>query len=186
MKLRAVLLLLLLASSSSIAQKVKTGHKKGTDFRQYHTFTFAPVELPIRRPLLAEMVKNGIVSEFEKRGLKQMESAGDLVLVAAGALDYQGNMAITTAYVPVPGYNNVIWDPGWWVGSTIAWSSSGTFFQQGTLVLQLMDAKTNEVVWMGTVKQSVNLDLDSKEKTLKLIDKAIVKLVSEYPPKDKR
>lgn len=50
-------------------------------------------------------------------------------------------------------------------------------YQQGTLVVDLIDAKAKELVWRGWAKGEVN-DSVSKEK----IDKAIAKILEQYPP----
>ncbi len=55
------------------------------------------------------------------------------------------------------------------------------YVPEGTLVVNLVDRNANKVVWTGTVKQK--LDMENKTKSLKLIDKAIVKLLKEFPPK---
>ncbi len=183
MKWRVVLCLLLFTSTSLFAQKVKTGYKKGTNFAQYKTYTVAPGEMPAQKPVLREIMKNAIQQEFQKRGLTQVESGGDLILVHGGSMDYRGNVALTTLYLPLPGFDDLIWDPSMWIGGNVGWAVSGTYFQQGTLALEFVDPKTKQIVWMGTVKQSVNFELDSKEKTMNLIDKAIVKLIDQYPPK---
>ncbi|ABF40110.1 hypothetical protein Acid345_1107 [Candidatus Koribacter versatilis Ellin345] len=183
MKSQVALCVLLLASSTIFAQKVKTGFKKGTNFAQYKTYSVAPGEMPAQKPILREIIKNTIQQEFAKRGLTQVESGGDLILVHDGSIDYQGNVALTTLYIPLPGYNDIFWDPTMWVGGNVGWAVSGTYFQQGTLALEFVDPKAKAVVWIGTVRQSINFELDSKEKTMKLLDKAIVKLIDEYPPK---
>jgi len=50
-------------------------------------------------------------------------------------------------------------------------------------MLNLIDRNANKVVWTGTVKQK--LDMENKKKSLKLIDKAIVKLLKDFPPREK-
>jgi hypothetical protein len=52
---------------------------------------------------------------------------------------------------------------------------------QGTLVLELVDRSTNNVVWTGSVSQK--LDIEKKDKSLELVGKAVVKLLKEFPPR---
>jgi hypothetical protein len=55
------------------------------------------------------------------------------------------------------------------------------YVPEGTLMINLVDRAANKVIWTGTVKQK--LDMENKTKSLKLIDKAIVKLLKEFPPR---
>ncbi len=50
-------------------------------------------------------------------------------------------------------------------------------YQQGTLVVDLVDAKEKELVWRGWAKGEVN-DSVGKEK----IDDTTAKILAEYPP----
>jgi hypothetical protein len=47
--------------------------------------------------------------------------------------------------------------------------------------LQFVDRSANKLVWGGTVSQK--LDVENKKKSLDLIDKSILKLLKDFPPK---
>jgi hypothetical protein len=57
------------------------------------------------------------------------------------------------------------------------------YVPEGTLILTLVDHSSNKVVWTGTVTEK--LDIEKKDKSLERIDKAIVKLLKQFPPKKK-
>ena len=184
MKLRVLFFCVVVLCANGFAQKIKVGHKKGIDFRQYKTFTVAPTGMPTDYPILLEIVQGAIQQEFATRGLKQVDKGGDLILVASGALVWQVNQQLTSPYLPLPGLDDLVFDPSMWVGSDVDWIVEGSYFQQGTLALQFVDPKKKEVVWIGTVKQSIDLQNDTKEKSMDLVNKAVTKLIDEYPPKD--
>ena len=57
------------------------------------------------------------------------------------------------------------------------------YVPEGTLVLTFVDRTSNKVVWSGTVSEK--LDIANKKKSLELVDKAIAKLLKQFPPKGK-
>jgi hypothetical protein len=57
------------------------------------------------------------------------------------------------------------------------------YVPEGTFVLTVVDRASNKVIWTGTVKEK--LDIENKTKSLERIDKAIVKLLKQFPPKKK-
>jgi hypothetical protein len=65
-----------------------------------------------------------------------------------------------------------------WTGSTGP-SSAAVYVTEGTLILTFIDRTSNEVVWSGSVKQK--LDMEQKNKSLELADKAVIKLLREFP-----
>ena len=50
------------------AQKVKVGYDKSMDFSKYKTYTWAPLGVPITRPLLYQTIVNTIDGELESKG----------------------------------------------------------------------------------------------------------------------
>lgn len=57
------------------------------------------------------------------------------------------------------------------------------YVPEGTLMLTLVDRVSNKVVWTGTVTEK--LDNQNKQKSLERIDKAVVKLLKQFPPHKK-
>jgi hypothetical protein len=57
------------------------------------------------------------------------------------------------------------------------------YVPEGTLMLNFVERGSNKVIWTGTVTQK--LDMENKRKSLDLVDKAITKLLKEFPPKKK-
>jgi hypothetical protein len=67
-----------------------------------------------------------------------------------------------------------------WTGAN-GTSTAGTYVPEGTLLLTFVDRASNKVVWSGSVKQK--LDIEKKNKSLELADKAVIKLLKEFPGK---
>jgi hypothetical protein len=68
-----------------------------------------------------------------------------------------------------------------WTGAGGPSNLMAPYVPEGTLMINLVDRNANKVIWSGTVKQK--LDMENKKKSFKLIDKAIVKLLRDFPPR---
>jgi hypothetical protein len=70
-----------------------------------------------------------------------------------------------------------------WSGAVLSSNLTAPYVPEGSLVLNFVDRKANKVIWTGTVKQK--LEVENKKRSLELIDKAIAKLMKQFPPQKK-
>ena len=171
---------LLAVSLPGPAQKVKVGYDKSADFSKFTTYAWTEPAMPPSRPVLFEAVVARVDVELEAKGLTKVPKDGDLTLTPSGAIDFgfagvAGTPILPTYSGPPPSVNG-----GMWTGATGP-SSGGTYVPEGTLVLTFVDRANNKMVWSGSVKQK--LDIEQKNKSLELVDKAIIKLLKEFPGK---
>lgn len=164
-----------------LAQKVRVGYDKSAKFSKYKTYTWAKPETPPTRPLLYETVVGTIDDELKSKGFAKAENNGDLTLVAAGGIGFGSNMSAGTPILPIYGGPPPSMNATMWTGADGSAGVTGPLVAQGTLVLQFVDRGDNKVIWSGTVIQK--LDPEQKNKSLDLVEKAIVKLLKEFPPK---
>ena len=82
-----ILLLFLSISVTCLAQDIKIEYDKNHDFSKYKTFSFGESEIitpkdekTIDNNKLHGLVKESITSELESKGLKKMDSLGDLTV----------------------------------------------------------------------------------------------------------
>lgn len=162
------------------AQKVKVGYDKGTDFSKFRSYTWAEPEMPPTRPLLYASIVGSIDSELEAKGFTRTENNGDLILIPAGGMDFGINVAAAAPIIPTRGGPPAAIDGTMWTGSNGFSNLMAPYVPQGTLVLTFVDRGANKVIWSGTVTEK--LDIEKKNKSLQLIDKAIVKLLQQFPP----
>jgi hypothetical protein len=182
-KLRVLFLILAISLPSAFAQKVKVGHDKGADFSKYASYSWAKLAKEPARPLFYLSLVGSIDNELKVKGLRRVESDGDLTLIPAGGLEYGLNTAagtpITAGYSgPPPSI-----DATMWTGAGGSSSLMATYVPEGSLVLNFVDRGTNKVVWTGTMTEK--LDLGNPQKSMELINKGISKLMKEFPPKNK-
>jgi hypothetical protein len=171
----------LITLESCFAQKVQVGYDKTADFSKYKTYTRAAPTMPPTRPVLYQVVIDSIDNEMSSKGFTKIDKDGDLTMITAGGVEYGNNVAAGTPMIgtysgPPPSMNATMW-----TGAEGPSSLQGPMVPQGTLVLELVDRSTNNVVWTGSVSQK--LDIEKKEKSLELVGKAVVKLLKQFPPR---
>jgi len=181
--IRIWLAVALLPSASVYAQKVNVGYDKGADFSRYGTYMWATPPSPPTRPLLYMNITDGIDSELEGKGFSRLEKDGDLILIPAGGVDLGINNAggIPLGFSPTGAPPAI--DATMWTGSGGVDTLTAAYVPEGTFVLTVVDRRANKVIWTGSVKQK--LDIEQKNKSLELVNKAIAKLMKEFPPKKK-
>lgn len=180
-KARRLLLGICLAafSSLSLAQKVKVGYDKSVDFSKYKTYSWAQPATPPTRPLLYANVVSSIDGELHSKGLERTEKDGDLVMIAAGGIDFQtvstGGTPLSSTYTGPP----PVWNATMWTGKEGRGELMGPV-PDASLALQFVDRRANQLVWSGIVTEK--LDIEQKSKSLELVNKAIAKLLKQFPP----
>ena len=75
---------------------------------------------------------------------------------------------------------------GYGMGGGLRWggmaTAQSTTINVGTLVLDLYDPSTKQLVWTGNATKTIDPS-SSQEKNQKNLDKAMAKLLKNYPPK---
>jgi hypothetical protein len=162
--LRFTLSLLLcggLISCSSVA--VKSDFDANANFAQYKTFDFMPH--PGGNPLHNKRVEAAIEQELVAKGMQKQATGRPDLLVA-----YHTNVK-DKIDVDTYGYRYGRY------GRRVGTYTTVQKYQQGTIVVDLVDAKEKELVWRGWAKGEVN-DSVSKEK----VDDTVGKILDKYPP----
>ena len=168
-----------LCLTCAVAQKVKVGYDKTVDFSKYKSFSVQHPAHDPAMPMLYAHVVGSIEQELAGRGLSHTEKDGDLVLMMIGGADYglgsfEMNADCDNCKAP-------LLDPGDWPGSTAPPGVGGKPVPKGVVELNFVDRATNKAVWTGWVEQK--LDAEKKSKSFDKADKAIQKLLKDFPPK---
>ena len=175
LSLAVVILLASTLSFTAHAQKTSAGYDKSVNFSSYKTFMFS--EIPgARNPFVNEMIMAAVTRELTARGLTRVDANPDLRVsyLAAAGFDLQvGSVSFGAAVNPV--YAGVV------PHGTASWDVT-----TGTLVMDLIDNKTDRIVFRGSVKDvlqrapSVDPAADAKIVS-KPINKGIAKIFKKYP-----
>lgn len=168
---------------SANAQKVRVGYDKGTDFTKFKSYSWGQPAMPVTRPRLFSSIVDSIDVELKAKGLQRVEGDGDLVLLPAGGMEFGLNVAAGTPILPTYGGPPPSINASMWTGAGGPSNLMAPYVPEGTLVLTFVDRVSNKVVWNGTVSEK--LDVENKKKSLERADKAVAKLLKQFPPKKK-
>ena len=159
-----LLLATVLISCSSVA--VKSDFDPNANFVQYKTFDFMPHRTaPGANPFNDKRIEAAIEQQLTAKGLQKQTTGRPDLLVA-----YHTNVK-DKIDVDTYGYRYGRY------GRRVGTYTTVQKYQQGTVVVDLVDAKEQELVWRGWAKGEASNSI-SKER----IDDTIVKILAKYPP----
>jgi len=163
--------LLLIAGAATLAQDVSYNVAPGTDFTKYKTYKWVTID--------GAEVPDQIVDQ-------QIKQSIDTQLAAKGFTKTDGDKA--DLYV---GYQISISQERQWnaYGGGIGFRGMGTAtsstIQIGTLAFDVYDSAAKQLIWRGSATKTLNppKDPDKKQRNL---DKAVAKLLKDFPPPNKK
>jgi hypothetical protein len=164
--------MLFLFAGKSSAQQVKTDYDRSADFGQYKTYSWERVNT--RDPLFVDRIKNSVNAALAAKGLTQVDSGGDVSIVAMEITRSQ--QTLNTFYDGLGGG----W--GWrrFGGGGFGEATTTTeTYKVGTLVVDLFDTKTKKLLWRGTSSDTLS---NNSDKNIKNLDKGVEKMFKQFPP----
>lgn len=168
-------LLLLLAAQCVQAQKVKVEYNPKEDFTSFKRYSWITQE-SYQRPLLAMNIIGAVDEQLQAKGLTRVETNGDLIVTAYGAVDSDMNVTWRPDIYVMPGlYGPVWWSQGVWIPG----SSSAVHIKKGTLVVDIAEPHSKQLKWRGIA--NANFNPKNQKQSLDLVNKSIEKMFREYP-----
>jgi hypothetical protein len=171
---RIVMCFLLAASvgGAILAQDVTSNAMPGTDFAKYHSYKWVAIEgATVPNQIVDAQIKSSIESQLAAKGMTKTDGEqADLFIGYQISIDQQKQW---NAY----GTGGVRWAGG-------MATATSTVITIGTLVLDMYDPATKQLVWTGRATKTVDPGA-SQDKKQKNLDKAMEKLLKLYPPKAK-
>jgi Domain of unknown function (DUF4136) len=162
--------LFLTALGVAFAQQVKTDFDHQTNFAQYKTYSWQ--EIKPANSLWDARIKNAVDAQLAAKGWTQVDSGGDVAIVAIKTTQTQ--RTLQTFYDGFGG--------GWrWRGFGGMGEATTTEqdYKQGTLILDMYDGKTKQLIWRGSAEDTLSNNADKNEKNL---DKGVAKMFKKFPP----
>ena len=147
-------------AAPAFAKSVKSDYQKDFDFRKLHTFAFkterASNDRLATNTIEAERIKNALTAQLSANGFAQNADNPDFI-VAFYSRTKQQTEVQSSPFGFGPGFG---WGYGipfrgrwrWGYGPDI-WT---TTYTQGCVMADIIDAKTQELVWRGVVQDTVN------------------------------
>jgi hypothetical protein len=161
---------------SAWGQKVNVDFDKEADFASFKTYTWAK-GTPAKNPLMDQRITDGIDKQLAAKGLQNLEASAnpDVVVLyhAAVGTETQLNTMNTGGYR---------WGYRWGGGM----GTSTTTVEKipiGQLTVDIGDAKTKKLLWMGNASDTLS---DKPEKNEKKINSALEKMFKKFPPPAKK
>lgn len=163
---------------------VKTDFAPGTNFGQYRSFKVLPGRIVSRlgvmdttNTLANDRIGNAVAGQLTAKGLVRKETAAELyVTFLAGAKDKTEVESVPAgpSYYGAYGY----WGRGAWggVGHNEFWTRK---YQEGTLIIDLIDAKTKSLVWRSYCVGEMSKDADENRNRL---NSCLQQSFAQFPP----
>lgn len=171
---------LFMALSGALAQDVRYNYAQDVNFSQFKTYKWVSIKNTEQvDDLTARQITNAIDAELAKKGLTKTDAdTADLYLGYQTAIRTEKELyAYGTGWGYGPG-----WGGGWYGAMPSGMTTvSTTTIYTGQLDLDMYDSARKELVWRGVVSKTI--DPKAKpDKRQKNLEKAIAKLLKNYPP----
>jgi len=177
----AVLLALTLGSAANAAaQDVRYNFDKDANFAGFKTYRWVVIKGAQQLSSLVDgQVKASVDAELAKKGLTKTESeTADLAIGYQAAIGQEKEYtSFDTGYGYGPG-----WGRGWYGGGGMSTTTGQTStIYVGQLALDMYNTAGKALVWRGSASKT--LDPKAKpDKQQKNLDKAVAKMLKNYPP----
>jgi hypothetical protein len=182
MKSHRLLLPLSLIAISCLAQDVRYNFASGQDFSRYHTYKWVEVPGTDKLNQLAEQqLRTAVDAQLVSKGLTKTEADNADLFVAYQASIGQEKQF--SSYSTDWGYG-----PGWYgryggMGGGMTTGETSTIYV-GQVSLDFYDSAQKKLVWRGSASKTLNPKA-KPEKQKKNLDKAMAKLLKNFPPPPK-
>lgn len=161
-----------LFGTSLFAQDVRYNFMPGTDFSKYHSYRWVAIEGGAHpNQIMDQEIKQAVDSQLASKGLTKTDSEKvDLYVGYQIAVDQEKQ-----------------WN-GYGMGGGLRWggmaSATSSTINVGTLVLDMYDPGTKQLVWTGNATKTIDPG-SNQQKNMEKLNKAMAKLLKNYPPKQK-
>ena len=170
----ALAALALAAAGAALAQDVNVNYTPGKDFSGYKSYKWVEIQ-GAEKP---DAIVDG-----------QIKAAIDKALATKGFTKAAGDQADLFIGYQVAVNQERQWNT-YSMGGPYRWgggmgTATSSTIQIGTIALDMYDSAAKELVWKGQASKTLSGEKDP-EKRQKNIDKAIAKLLKDFPPKPKK
>jgi hypothetical protein len=162
---------LMVLLGSAFGQHIQTDFDHQANFSQYKTYSWQ--EIKASNSLWDDRIKEAVNAQLGSKGWIQVDSGGNVVIVAIKTT--QTERTLQTFYDGMGG--------GWrWRGFGGFGESTTTEqdYKEGTLVVDMYDASTKQLIWRGSAEEMLS---DKAEKNEKNLDKGVAKMFKSFPPR---
>lgn len=163
--------------------RVNSDFDPAADFSAIHTYSWKKVNIPgdalAGNPLLYKSIATAIDRYMQTRGYQKTDqvSADVLVSIHAGVKE---KMRLTDQGHGSRGYYSDPWYHPW-RGRPYGGRIDVSYYTEGTLVIDIVERKKQELIWRGLGTGIVHASL-SQEKKARAIDEYVRRILDQFPP----
>jgi hypothetical protein len=178
LKIATISILALLATGCAV-----TEFDKSVNFSRYATYSWGNAEASVKHPLyksdlITKKIRASVEKEFARRGITKSGQPDFLVNIHTHTEDKERISNRYSPYFPMYGFYPFGFYPFAWAPRYPTWGYPvAEKYTEGTLILDVVDKKTNELVWRGSVSGTI----DGVKNLERQIDKAIRAIMKKYP-----
>lgn len=150
--------------------------ERHVDFAQYRTYDWGlPDALPTGDPRLDD---NPFFNDHMQGAVEKQLAARGLVLFSAGTPDLLIHYhASVNQRLDV---DRVDREYGYCYGEDC--TGRVVEYEAGTLILDVVDSRTNRVVWRGWAQDSFDGVIDNRDRLARVINRAVEQMLARFPP----
>jgi hypothetical protein len=185
MKLLALIVLAVTITSCS-SFDVSTDYDPTTDFTTFRTFAVKkdikiPGDVLEQNNFTRDRVFIAIEHAMLARGFEIVdERSADIIVLTYAGIRERVNMN-TYGYSMGPGWGGG-WGPGWGGGGAFATQTVVTHTNEGTLYIDILDAKAKNLVWKGQGTGVIERSRSPKERE-EMVNEAVGEILAKFPPR---
>ena len=163
------------AAIGCATMNVSSHVERGLDFAQYHTYDWGPADaLPTgdprldKNPFFQDHVQGAVEKQLAAKGFERSTSrAPDLLIHYHASINRRIDV------------NRVDHKFGYCYNEDCR---AGVIeYEAGTLVLDIVDTRTNRVIWRGWAQHSVEGVLDNQDRMARKINEAVRRMLERLP-----
>lgn len=182
-----LLVLSFFLNSCGTSLKVSTDYDKTIDFKKYKTFSVYDLkQTGSVNPANADRIVNALKKQMKEKGFIEDTQNPDLHINAVTILTSKEAVAMDAAPTNYYGYGGVYRPYGYYgAGYGYGYAENPSTreneydYKQGTLMIDLIDSKTQKMVWQGVG----NSEIDTKPVNAdELINYAVGAIMVSFPP----
>lgn len=165
---------LLLVAGSLDAQKVSFDYDHNANFSQYKTFMWIKPVHYRQDPFMEQRIMDAVNAQLTAKGWQLVTEKADVGVVA--------HIATLEEHSLETFYDGFGGGWGWrhWGGGFGEAITMDHPYEVGTLIVDLLDAHTKQLIWRGEATDSLS---EKPDKDVKKLNKAVEKLFKDFPPK---
>jgi hypothetical protein len=160
--------------------KVSTDYSRDTDFSGYKTYALfrAPDSMASVSRLNYDRIVHAVLAEMTGKGFLETDNQPDLLVNPVAILKNREWVSANSNYYGYGGY----FRPYYWgddYGGYAATSYDVEHYKEGSLIIDVVDAKTKKLLWQGIGNSKIDTDVRDPDQRIR---EAIDKIMVDFPP----